>query len=124
MRSSRNNLRGIRSNHSSASYTKKKKSPNGFSIFFSMYKDILKKDFPTLSPQEIMKKAGERWRVSPPQLKNSFIMYASKKKTIQNYDSAQLPPSSVNYINIFEENAEDVGVELLFNELIRSDSYT
>ncbi|GET50516.1 uncharacterized protein OCT59_001766 [Rhizophagus irregularis] len=88
-----------------------------------MYRNFLKKEFPTLTPQEIMRKAGERWRASPPKLKNSFILHATKERAMQNYHSAQLPPSSVNYINIFEENAEDA-IEILFNEIISSDSYT
>ncbi|CAB4481830.1 unnamed protein product [Rhizophagus irregularis] len=88
-----------------------------------MYRNLLKKDFPTLTSQEIMKKAGERWKASPPKLKNKFILHAAKERAMQNYNSAQLPPSSVNYINIFEENAEDA-IEILFDEIISSDSYT
>ncbi|RGB39127.1 hypothetical protein C1646_754895 [Rhizophagus diaphanus] len=88
-----------------------------------MYQNILKKDFPTLKSKEIMKKVAERWRASPLHLKNSFTLYAAKDNTMKNYNSGQLPPSSVNYINIFE-NAEDVNIEFLFNEIIRPDSST
>lgn len=91
-----------------------------------MYKTILKEESPTLSPQDIMKKAGERWRTSSPYLKNSFIMYAADKRTIQNYDSAQptLPYASTIMINSSVKEDGESSLKKLFDDFINFESYT
>lgn len=126
------NLREIRSNPSPLAYVKKRKSPTAFSLFFKMYNNILKEEFPTSTPQEIMKKAGERWRASTPSLKNLFIMYASERQKMQNYDSAHPPPS---FVNVFDTNKKEeeegnlkdchhpVDVDACFDLYVRPDSY-
>src|SRR5688572_10014558 len=114
------NFRKIRSSQSA--YIKKRKPPNGFSFFFKMYKNMLKEAFPTLSPQDIMKKAGERWRASPPYLKNSFIMYANESRTMQNYDLAQptvpCPSSTIMINSSIEEENESARLEKLFYDYV------
>src|SRR4051794_4023107 len=112
----------IRPNHLPLTNIKKKKSPNGFAIYFTKYRAILKREFPNYTPQQIMREAGRRWRKSPVELKNSFLKYAAEEKSIKDHDSAQMavPPSPLT--NIIDSTKSMSEEDEAFYEYIRPES--
>ncbi|RGB41718.1 hypothetical protein C1646_662823 [Rhizophagus diaphanus] len=90
---------------SSATVTKKKKPPNGFSIFFKMYTPYIKQQFPNYSSNEIMKEAAHQWNNTPQDLKNSFLIYAADEGWIHHYVRSTVPPRSST--NIFDSSKKE-----------------
>jgi hypothetical protein len=94
--------------------TSKKRSPNGYIVFYKFYKKILVKDYPNLSPQKRMAKAGELWRSLPNQLKNSFIEYANDYRILNSIQ----PKSAVISKPPVKKNAEkDLELVMIFDDL-------
>lgn len=96
--------------------TSKKRSPNGYIVFYKFYKKILVKDYPNLSPQKRMAKAGELWRSLPNELKNSFIEYANDYRILNSIQ----PTSPVIPKPSLKKNAKkdkDLGLVMIFDDL-------
>jgi hypothetical protein len=87
-----------------------------------MYIDLLKEEFPLYDPKELLKKAAERWKDLPQDLRNSFIIYAFQENLIRRYVTAKStvpPPSSTNiFDSIVKDEFED-----FFNECIKQNAY-
>ncbi|PKC56838.1 hypothetical protein RhiirA1_499852 [Rhizophagus irregularis] len=89
-----------------------KRSPNGYIVFYKFYKKMLVKDYPNLSPQERMAKAGELWRSLPNELKNSFIEYANDYRILNS-----IQPTSSVIPELLLEKKKDLGLVMIFDDL-------
>ncbi|PKK72656.1 hypothetical protein RhiirC2_373644, partial [Rhizophagus irregularis] len=99
----------------------KRKSPNGFSIFFKLYRNILKNQHPTFTPQQIMREAGAFWRSLSNELKNSFIIYARDESALMTYDSKETKPAIIMFDR--DDRDDNTAIERLFDEIICGDAY-
>ncbi|CAB4376700.1 unnamed protein product [Rhizophagus irregularis] len=110
--------------------SRKRKSPNGFALYFKMDRSKLKEKFPNYSPQEIMKEAGRSWKKLPQTLRNSFTMYAMNDSSLRHYGRptppplSPLPPPYTPLTTVFDYKDCCHPDDKMFDELINPESYT
>jgi hypothetical protein len=88
---------------------KSPKSPRKYTnylLFCKLYKPILEKEYPKISPQERLRKCGQTWNSLSNEQKNQFTIYANDERRLSDPSLTKLPHIS-DFAVIFDDRVSN-----------------